>query len=344
MAAVLFQIVDGNETVSHQGFPSWVFWLMLAVILILVIFILIRDQRVRGQIKKFFSWFFNKIRVARLKSRINRITQQKTVLLAELGKTVWEKNIKVDGIDAEKREIDKLNQDETGIQREIQRLDGEIDKQRTEADDFDGAHQAKVAEVEKKKNPLDIRYRELNKSYDSLQDQIKNLEKLKVKLSRSIQQHRQEIEKIESDGYLSKIEKESKKKEQDKQINDIQKQGNQTDMDIISLKDKGESLYRERELLKKEISVFTESLDRFKTEKQAFHKKNDEAIEKLQKSRKALGIKKIGIQKQLSLAFEKVGEKINQSRIEHEDLKRVFVQIDQVEKQINELEKRLGKS
>lgn len=344
MSAEVFQVLNGSEPVDARGIPGWIFWLMLIVILILIVFILIRDRRVREKISKFFSWFFHKIRVARLKSRINRLGQQKTGLLSELGRTVWEKNSPLTGIDQEKQEIGKLKRDEGDLKGEIEQLDRDIEKWKREADDIDRDHQARMGEEEKKKSPLDRRYRDFEKTYRSLQDQIKDREKLQQKLLKSIPQHHRDNEKIQKDGYLSKIEKETKQKNLEKEIRDIQKQEKQVETEIGSLKQKGERLNREMQELKKEISVFAETIDRLKTENHSYHKKNDETVEKLQKSRKALGIKKIGLQKQLALAFEKVGEKANQSRIESQDLKPLFDEIDKLESQVRDLEDRMQKS
>ena len=76
MSGILFQVIPNDDTGTAQGFPPWAFWLLVIIIVILFTFILIRDRGVREKIKKIFSWIAKKIRMARIRSKINQKKQK----------------------------------------------------------------------------------------------------------------------------------------------------------------------------------------------------------------------------------------------------------------------------
>lgn len=341
MRMIIFQVVNASESNQSRSFPVWVFWLLVFIIAVLLIFILIRDKRVRAKIRAFFSWIGSKIRMARIKSKINRKTQEKMKVIARLGQLAWDAKIDIPEIESENEEIKKLKADEALINDEIQKLDAEIEKNRTVIERYNQNQAKKISDIEVEKKPLDVEYKKLNSQKDQVEGELKENEKLKTKVARNLKHHEQEIDKIEKDTYLSKIEKEMKRKENEKAIDELKKNEIKATEKLDSLREKLENVKKKIDELRGQISKFEDKIKIYESEQQQHQKKNDEQIDNLQKSRKALNIKNIGLQKQLSVLLKKTGEKLNQNRPDRAELKEIYSQIDLIDHRIQELESKM---
>ncbi len=341
MRPIIYQIVAGSEENASRGVPVWVVWSLVVIVILLLVFILIRDKRARGGLKKFFTWIANKIRVARLKARIGKKVQERSRLMIQLGQTIWEKQIVHPEIEPEVQEIRKLKEDEATLIHEIQKLDDEIQKLKTRSEEANQDQEARISEIEKEKKPLDLRHKELVRERDSIETSIKENEKSRTKVARTIENHMRELEKVDRDEYLSKIEKDMKRKEQEKEIEALKEKQPRIQASLTKAGEEKEKIGKRIADSSIEIKKIEDRLNGLKKEYRERQTKDEEEIENLQKSRKALSIKKIGLQKQLSILFEKLGEKINQKRIESEALKAIYSSIDQLNKNIHELEQKI---
>jgi chromosome segregation ATPase len=338
MRAMLYQIAVATEENASRGVPSWVVWILVIIIVLLMVFILIRDKRARKALKNIFSWITNKIRVARLKFRIGKKEEERSQMMIELGQVIWEKKIGHPEIEPERQEIGTLKNDESTLISQIQKLDDEIQQLKCRSEKADQDRKSRIAEIEKEKSPLENQYKELVREKDTVESRIKEDEKSSEKTIKSVENHKREIEKIDGDEYLSKIEKEMKRKEQEKEIENLKNQLPKMKERLAKSKEDQKKIDQNIDKLKEEIQKQDDRLDGLRKEWRERQKKDEDEIGNIQKNRKALSIKKIGIQKQLSALFEKLGEKINKNRIENEDLKPLYSQIDQLEKNIKELQ------
>ncbi|MCK4944387.1 MAG: hypothetical protein KAS65_12465 [Candidatus Aminicenantes bacterium] len=341
MRTILFQFIPNSEPNTSPAFPMWVFWLLLAIIVVLLIFILVRDKRARGKIRAFFSWIGSKIRMARIKSKINRKTQEKMKVIARLGQLAWDNQIDLVEIGSETREIKKLKEDLVLINNDIHKLDSELEKHLTRTEAIKKDHDTGISLLEEKKKPLALHHKKLLRQIDSIGNKIKENDKLKTKLARNIRHQIQEMEKTGKDGYLSKIEKDLKLKEYEKKIEVLK----QKEPRFQSIQNTAEV---EKQNIRGQITELNVKIDEMESQinglKKEFseqNKKDEEVIENLQKNRKALSIKKIGIEKQLTVLFEKTGEKLNQNRPDRAELKEIYSRIDLIDQSIQELESKM---
>jgi chromosome segregation ATPase len=344
MRLILFQVVNGLEADGAKGFPTWAFWLLFFVIVALLVFILVRDRRARTRITLFFSWIGTKIRTARIKSKINRKTSEKTGLITRLGQLAWDNRIEVLDIVPETGEMDNLNRDKIRLNDEILNIDKEIENCQTGLDQIKKDYDKQVSGIEAEKKPLDLQYKELHRQIDSLNQRIKETEKSNARLKRDIVHQTREMEKAEADGYLSKIEKEAKKKEHEKNIESLRRK----ESEFASTRDPLEvELQKANTRLDELKSKIDEKESRVNELGEVFrerHKKDEETIDNFRKNRKALTIKRIGIEKQMTVLFGKSGEKLNQNRSDRKELQETYSRIDLVDQQIRELEDRLEKT
>jgi hypothetical protein len=92
---------------SSEGLPYWIFWLLLCFILLLLVFIFLRDKDLRRRINLFLFGAKKKLIKLRLHARLKRECRKKEDLIRDLGKKVWEDKLKIPK--GEKTELEKIH-------------------------------------------------------------------------------------------------------------------------------------------------------------------------------------------------------------------------------------------
>lgn len=70
IANVLFSQSPAPD--SREGLPYWIFWLLLCIILLLVVFIFLRDRGLRQRLNSFFFSIKRKLMRIRLHPRLKK--------------------------------------------------------------------------------------------------------------------------------------------------------------------------------------------------------------------------------------------------------------------------------
>ena len=98
-----------------KGLPFWMLWLLLCVILLLVVFIFLRDKDLRRRISAFLSGARRHMIRLRLQVKLKKEREKKAALWRELGKLAWSEDVQASCID---EDCGKL----AGLEEEIGRL------------------------------------------------------------------------------------------------------------------------------------------------------------------------------------------------------------------------------
>ncbi len=104
---------------SREGLPYWIFWLLLCVILLLVVFIFLRDKSLRQRLNSFFFSIKRKLIKIQLHSKLKKERQKKDELVKELGKRAWKDNIRVSQNEETNKKLDELEKDREKINDDI---------------------------------------------------------------------------------------------------------------------------------------------------------------------------------------------------------------------------------
>lgn len=111
---------------SREGLPYWIFWLLLCVILLLVVFIFLRDKSLRQRLNSFFFSIKRKLIKIQLHSKLKKERQKKDELVKELGKRAWKDNIRVSQNEETNKKLDELEKDREKINDDLR----DIERQR----------------------------------------------------------------------------------------------------------------------------------------------------------------------------------------------------------------------
>ncbi|MCI0470636.1 MAG: hypothetical protein L0Y73_03155 [Candidatus Aminicenantes bacterium] len=320
---------------------TWIFWLMLVVIVVLFAVLVIRDSKLRDALKRFFSGIKKKIRVARLRSKIKNENEKIRDLLKKLGEETWRKHVTADFISEEKSSADNLDTEKQGVDAAIEKLNGEIEKNKQAFDEFSKKQDASLKEQDEKRTPLANDLSRLKKELQTREKEVNEREKTIAKLEKKTAAGREKIAEIEKNANLPD---EEKKKRKDEIENDIKEATANRD----TAQQEMESLGKEKPALEKriaEIEPVVKELDgkinALKEEKKAEEKKMDEIVAGLKKNRNDSIARQNQLKKELDALFEKIGEKIAKNRVQNSDLAPLYTQIDSLKQTIQDLEKQV---
>ena len=82
----------GRE-IAQEGLPYWIVWLLLSLIVLLVVFIFLRDRDLRGRLNEFLSGAKKRMKRAQIRLRLDRENRLRTEAMTELGRLAWRDRI-----------------------------------------------------------------------------------------------------------------------------------------------------------------------------------------------------------------------------------------------------------
>jgi len=320
---------------------SWVFWLLIFIIVFLVAVILIRDKGIREAVKNLFLRLKKKIRMARIKSKINKENEKKVEILRNLGEEAWKKGIVADLAFEEKGKVDELTAEKKRTETEIEKRNAEIDTQKKALDAFTKKQETLIKEQEEKLEPLEKEFSRVKKELHDWEKDANEKERQIAKLEKKIAAYRQKIEENENDADLSKIEKQQNREEIEKTIGELENNRSQVQQEAESLRSAQPEKAKKTADLEPRIKEFEERIKTLKEKKKTEEKRLEETIDASRSNRNRQVGQQSELQKKLDSLFEKIGERINKKRVESHDLAALYTQIDNQNKIIKDLEKQI---
>jgi len=321
--------------------PVWLFWLMIAVIVTLVALILVRDKGIRGGITGMGDWVRRKIRIAKIKSQIQKENQKKEELVKKLGKTGWENGVSAPFIETQMEEIRKLTEEEAGTAQKIKDLEAEIEKGRQEWEAEKKQADERIAGLDVELKPLEERHKELEKELHAMDKEIKGLEKSTLKAEKDIQKTRENLDTVEKDVDLSNIEKEQKREEAQRRIQSLEGEIRTAGESQNGLTEKIAAIKEQMAGLEPQINDLEARIGEAREVLKAQKGQWDESLKRLQENSRSLNVKLLGTRKELDLLHQKTGALLMENRIEHEALAPVYSEIDVVIASMEKLQGRL---
>jgi hypothetical protein len=118
------------------GLPYGLLYFLLCIILLLLIFIFLRDRDLRSRLNDFFSGAKRRMKKARLRLKLNRETRKRIDLLKGLGERAWREKIQGAGYEPYYRSLSVLeaqSQERQSVLRDAQTRVIDLQRQQEEA-------------------------------------------------------------------------------------------------------------------------------------------------------------------------------------------------------------------
>jgi len=142
---------------AGEGLPYWAFWLLLCVIILLLLFIFLRDKDLRRRLSAFLSGARRKMIRMRLAARIRHEKEKKAGLWKELGRKAWSKDVRVEGTEETFRSLSVLEEEMNRRQAEWQEVYGRIEALETNQEDARKLRKTSLDAEEEARRPLEER-------------------------------------------------------------------------------------------------------------------------------------------------------------------------------------------
>lgn len=322
---------------SRDGLPYWIFWFLLCIILLLLIFIFLRDKELRQRLNSFLVRIKRQLIKIRLKSRLKKEQHEKTRLLITLGKKVWNENIFDDKGSETREKLEKLEKEKQSLEKELENINSRIDSLKVNLEESRQEYQDQLKEKEASKTPYEEKLAKIKEKEKIINVTTDKNQKIAAAAEKELKRVEKKTQEIEIDAKLSEDEKNAKKEKIGEQKKNQTHKKEEAEKKLLDLKE-------EKEEIKKERKELQEMLNFHEKSKKEIEEKVKEKRNKFQKEIKAWEKNKVRIHEKMKdidiekePLFKKLGITIEEYRSEHEELVIFYSQIDRMDKRIQEL-------
>jgi len=305
---------------SSEGLPYWTFWLLLCVILLLIVFIFLRDKGLRRRINLFLFGAKKKLIKLRLQARLKREYRKKDEFIKNLGKKAWEDKLEIPKGEKIHQELDKLEQNRQDLERESKGVLSKITGLESDLEKFIQKHKDSVAKQES-----------VRKSYQEKFVEIKDEGRL---LEVTVTEKQKELE-----GVVRGIN--TSRDEADDRLEELIEKREEMDEAIKKLVGKRLDLEKERKDHKEKIDELDKKLKAIeeggKKRIREFHKE----IKEWKRNKEKMFEKIEHVEKKKTPLFVRLGIQTDETRENQQELSVFYSQIDRSNERIEELEQQI---
>ncbi len=209
MEIIAFQ---AQPSLQREGLPYWLFWFLLCIIMLLVVFIFLRDKQLRVRLSSFLAGARRRSLLFRLKFQLKKENQKRGKLLRQLGEKAWAEDIPVEGSDLIRTELARLFEKRNASQMEWKKAFAEIERLHKELEASTRLHGEKREKQKTEKSPFDELMRRKKGEEKALKKTLKDRERERqvAEVRREKEEIRKKIDEFEDT--LKDIDSEAKAK------------------------------------------------------------------------------------------------------------------------------------
>jgi len=340
----LFSMFSGQvpQAGSQEGLPFWIFWFLLSIILLLLIFIFLRDKDLRRRINLFL--FRTKQNLIRFRLEKNLKKERKKIFEVnrDMGEKAWKESIPVKEDQGLPEKLKQLELKRKSLRDTVQSTDKKI--QDLTADHEKTLHQldSELAAWEEKRAPFVSEEETTEASKKTTETEIQALQKSLAKAERSLRTAQKLRREMDTDSKMLTEEKAVKAKELSRRIEGDENQSKDIEDRLPGLKDRQRELDDSLKTVRDTLKKYNTSIQELMEKKRNQIHKHQREYKELEKDKEKTEQKIAEIKKQKSPLFEKLGTLLDAERPESEDLTLFYSQIDKINIKITDLEKQIA--
>ncbi len=325
---------------SSEGLPFWLLYVLVCVILLLTAFIFLRNKDFRLKLNSFFSGAGRRMRSLRLKAQIKHERAKRNLLFQEVGKKVWLEHIDVRGTEREWQAL-------TGLEARLDRLHGEWQEAYTKIEELNNGRDEKARMfalkldgLYKEQAPLKVRQKASRNERKTLVQSIHGAEHeirasggreplLDGDRGRSADEPRlfphpgaaPDDRPAEDPLIVDHVN------DLETRLSALRQRKNAMDIDLAGLRDSLHSI--------------NEAVRRTEEEERRALAEMDEKIREAGKSRETIQRAILQARRRTEPFFQAIGKAVDRERIPREDLDIFYIQFDEIERRLRELNRQL---
>lgn len=326
---------------AAEGLPFWLLWFLLFVILLLVVFIFLRDKDLRRRVSAFLSGAKRHMLRLRLQAKLKREREKKVALWRELGKQAWNEDVHAACIEEECAKLAELDQEIGRQQKTWHDVYSRIEVLGREHEAALKRFRTLVAEQEEARRPYQEEMLTLaNKKselLEALESSLREAETAEAQLA-SLEKDVRQLESTTRPSESDRVTRLARARERAAALTGL----------ISDLREKTPRLQEERyrldrrlEEVEAQVRVFNAAIERIEDEYRGRLQAQEREIREWQRAKGHVQDKIVDVKRLMEPLFENVGRILDAARLDHEELAVIYFQIDGVNKAIADLEGRL---
>ena len=324
-----------------EGLPFWLLWFLLCVILLLVVFIFLRDKDLRRRISAFLSGARRHMLRLRLQAKLKKELEKKAALWRELGRQAWNQDIQASCIEGPCARLADLDHEIGRHQKTWHDVYSRIEVLGREHDAALARFRALVAEQEESRRPHQEEMLALARKKAELLEALESSLRETEAAESQLDAVRRDIRQLEATTRPSESERAARLER------DREKEGSLIGL-LAALREKVPRLQEERyrldrrlEEVEARVRVINAGIERIDGEYHERLQAAEREIREWQKAKERVQDKIVDVKRLMEPIFETVGRILDEARVGHEDLAVIYFQIDGVNKAVADLEARL---
>jgi len=332
---------EAAATIPAEGLPTWLFYLLICVILFLMVFIFLRDKDLRRRLSSFLAGARRKMIRFRLQARIKKEKERKVMLWNELGKAAWSEDIPLESAADIRQRLAALQEERHARQLEWQDLYSRIEALNRVHQEARTRHTALLDALAAERRPHADRHQAIEARLQALAREAEQTPERLTSAEYEIRATEEEMRSAVDDRTLSDAERTARHKKGQDHIRTLLARQEE-------LRARGPQLEAERVALTAEESELRLRLDENAARRNqalADWEKRDGLFQTemrgLEKARDGVQNRLIELKRLSEPLFENFGRAVDEARPEHELLALLYFQIDGVERRIQELHARI---
>jgi len=326
---------------ASEGLPFWLLWLLLCVILLLMVFIFLRDKDLRRRISAFLSGARRHMTRLRIQAKLKRDEERKAALWRELGKKAWDEDIQAPCVDEECGKLAVLDEEIGRHQKTWHDVYSRIEVLGREHDAAVKRFRELVAEQEAARRPHQEEMLALARTKqalcEALEASLRETEAAEAQLAAADK----DIRRIEKHPRLSPDDRGARLDKARNRAGGLTSLVRELREKTPLLRDERQRLDRRLEEAEARVRVYNDAIQRIEEEYRNRLQTREKEIREWQKAKERIQDKIVDIKRLMEPLFENVGRLLDAARLDQEDLAVLYFQIDSIDKDSAELEARL---
>ena len=324
-----------------EGLPFWLLWFLLCVILLLIVFIFLRDKDLRRRISAFLSGARRHMLRLRLQAKLKKEKEKKRAFWRELGKQAWDEDIHASCVEEECGKLSLLDQEIGRHQKTWHDVYSRIEVLGREHDAALKRFRELVIEQEEARRPhqddMLVLANKKKEILEALSASLRGAEEAEAQLGAIDRDVRmtEENPKLSATDRTSRLDKARDKAASLTGLIRTLRERSQR------LQDERYRLDRRLEEVEARVRVFNAAIQRIEEEYRERLRAREKEIREWQRAKERVQDKIVDVKRLMEPLFENVGRILDSARFDHEELAVIYFQIDGVNKSIADLEDRL---
>ncbi len=333
--------LQNTVDIQKEGLPFWIFWFLLCVILLLVVFIFLRDKDLRLRISAFLSGAKRSLLRLRLQAKVRKEKEKKNGIWKELGRRAWSENVRVDGTDELRLRLQSLDEEIRVNQGKWQDVFSRIEALNRELQEARRKAEADLQALEASRRPFAERADALEARSREVSREVERLKKEAAALDRQAEAFREESASLRAQEPRTD-ERAARAARAEERLLEVQARRAAIDSALPPLEHELSLLANEEP----DVRARLEESDRSRDEIQrAVHEKAHDIEKKIRRwdgAKRKIQDRILRLKEEEEPLYESLGESADRARCESAGLAPFYRQIDAVNAAITDLMTRIA--